>query len=278
MSKQAENPATVLVVNDDRAARELITDILEPQGYKIISATNAHEALEITSARLTDVIISDVVMPGMDGMELCRRLKTNPATSDTPVLLVTAIRKEDADFSEGFAAGADEYIEIPFRPEELLVKVARLSERQRVERRYREIVENAADIIYTCGIDGVISSINQAGARFFGRPASELIGQPLGVLIGKDIAALDSDEIRNGKSAGPVRFTRCLKNALGDERYLEGIVTLKQDSTAKPVGVRAVVRDVTDRQRAEDALKRQNDQYRVLFDSNPCPMYVLDES
>ena len=101
MSKQAENPAVVLVVNDDRAARELITDMLEPQGYKIISATNAHQALEVTSARRIDVIISDVVMPGMDGMELCRRLKSNPATSDTPVLLVSAIRKEEIDFSEG---------------------------------------------------------------------------------------------------------------------------------------------------------------------------------
>ena len=278
MSKQAENPATVLVVNDDRAARELITDILEPQGYKIISATNAHEALEITSARLTDVIISDVVMPGMDGMDLCRRLKTNPATSDTPVLLVTAIRKEDADFSEGFAAGADEYIEIPFRHEELLVKVARLSERHRVERRYREIVENAADIIYTHNMDGIVTSINEAGARFFGLPASGLIGQRLGGLIGEDIVALNIEELQNRKFSAPVRFIHCLKNAVSEERYLEGILTLEQDSTAKPVGVRAVVRDVTERQRAEDALKRQSDEYRILFDSNPCPMYVVDES
>jgi len=278
MSKLAENPAVVLVVNDDRVACDLITEMLEPQGYKIISATNAHQALEITSARRTDVIISDVVMPGMDGMELCRRLKANPATSDTPVLLVSAIRKEEIDFSEGFAAGADEYIEIPFRQEELLVKVARLSERHRVERRYRDIVENAADIIYTGGMDGVVTSINEAGARFFGLPASELIGQPLGALMGEDIASLDTEKLRNLKSSGPVRFTHCLKNALGEERYLEGIVTLEQDSTAKPIGIRAVVRDVTERQRGEDALKKQSDKYRLLFDSNPCPMYVADES
>jgi len=225
MSKPAENPAVVLVVNDDRVACDLITEMLEPQGYKIISATNAHQALEITSARRTDVIISDVVMPGMDGMELCRRLKANPATSDTPVLLVSAIRKEEIDFSEGFAAGADEYIEIPFRQEELLVKVARLSERHRVERRYRDIVENAADIIYTGGMDGVVTSINEAGARFFGLPASELIGQPLGALIGEDIASLDTEKLRNLKSSGPVRFTHCLKNAVGEERYLEFVMS-----------------------------------------------------
>src|SRR5207244_691317 len=213
-----------------------------------------------------------------DGMELCRCLKSNTATSDTPVLLVSAIRKEEIDFSEGFAAGADEYIEIPFRHEELLVKVARLSERNRVERRYHDIVENAADIIYTGGMDGVVTSINEAGARFFGLPASELIDQPLGALIGENIGLFNTEEILNGKPSAPSRFIHPLKNALGEERYLEGIVTLEQDSTGKPIGIRAVVRDVTERQRAEDALKKQNDEYRLLFDSNPCPMYVVDES
>ena len=82
----------------------------------------------------------------------------------------------------------------------------------------------------------------------------------------------------NGKPSAPSRFIHPLKNALGEERYLEGIVTLEQDSTGKPIGIRAVVRDVTERQRAEDALKKQNDEYRLLFDSNPCPMYVVDES
>src|SRR5947199_167024 len=88
-------------------------------------------------------------MPGMNGMELCRRLKRDSRTAPIPVLLISAIRKEDAALLEGFAAGADDYLEIPFRHEELLVKVARLIERHRVERRYREIVEQAADIIYT---------------------------------------------------------------------------------------------------------------------------------
>src|SRR5215475_10490009 len=149
MNNKSENPPIVLVVNDHRAALELIIDLLEPQGYKINPATSAQEALEITAVVRADVVITDVVMPGMDGIELCRRLKADRETSETPVLLVSAIRKTDADLAEGFSAGADEYIEIPFRHEELLIKVARLAERHRVERRYREIVEQAVDIIYT---------------------------------------------------------------------------------------------------------------------------------
>src|ERR1700730_5666468 len=222
MTKQQENPATVLIVNDDQKALDLFVDLLEPEGYKVFAAQSAWRALEITSAVRTDIIICDVVMPEMNGMELCRRLKKDPLTSNTPVLLVSAVRKEEAALLEGFAAGADDYLEIPFRHEELLVKVARLAERHRVERRYREIVEQAADIIYTRDMNGTITTVNEAGARFFGRPAFELIGQPLSALIGEESATHDIAEMQNIKSHEPIRFTDCVHNALGELRYLEG--------------------------------------------------------
>ena len=277
MKTLADNPATVLIVNDDQMQLDLLHDLLEPEGHKIFLAQNGQRALDLTRTLQVEIVISDVVMPGMDGMELCRRLKKNPHTAAIPVLLASGIRKEEAALLEGFEAGADDYLEIPFRTEELLVKVARLIERHRVERRYRNIVEQAADIIYTRDMDGTIRNINQAGARFFGRPAFELIGKPLSALIGEDAAARDIAEMQQIKSLEPVRFTDCLKNALGEERYLEAIVTIERDSQGNSVAVRAVVRDVTDRRFAEVTLKKQNEEYRLLFESNPCPMYVCDE-
>src|SRR3954469_3165397 len=189
MKKLADNPATVLIVNDDRMQLDLLRDLLEPEGYQIFLARDGQRALDVARTIQMEIVISDVVMPGMDGIELCRRLKKNQRTSTIPVLLASGIRKEEAAMLEGFEAGADDYLEIPFRPDQLLVKVARLIERHRVERRYRDIVEQAADIIYTRGIDGNIRNINQAGARFFGRPAFELIGESLSVLIGAEAAA-----------------------------------------------------------------------------------------
>jgi len=276
MNNKSENPPIVLVVNDDQAALDLIIDLLEPQGYKIIPAMNAQQALEITAVIRADVVITDVVMPGMDGIELCRRLKADRETSETPVLLVSAIRKTDADLSEGFSAGADEYIEIPFRHEELLVKVARMAERHRVERRYRELVDDAPDIIYTRDMAGLITSINNAGVRFFGRPARELIGKHLGQLVGEDAAARELAEIGKLKTFEPVRLNYTLNNAMGEERYLEALVTLERNFQ-EPVSVRGLVRDVTDRERAESLLKRQDEEYRILFEANPCPMYVCDK-
>jgi PAS domain S-box-containing protein len=277
MKTLADNPATVLVVNDDQLQLDLLRDLLEPEGYRIFVARDGRSALDLTRTLQVQIVISDVVMPEMDGLELCRRLKKNPHTSTIPVLLASGIRKEEAALLEGFEAGADDYLEIPFRHEQLLVKVARLIERHRVERRYRDIVEQAADMIYTRDMDGHFTNINEAGARFFGRPTFELIGKPLSVLIGDEAAARDIAEMKQVKSLEPLRFTDCLRNALGEERYLEGIVTIERDSHGHSVAVRGVVRDVTDRRLAEVALKKQSEEYRLLFESNPCPMYVCDE-
>ena len=278
MNNYLETPATVLIVNDDELALDLLRDLLKPEGYKVFTAQSAHRALEITSAVRTDIIICDVVMPEMNGMELCRRLKRDPLTSAIPVLLVSAVRKAEAALLEGFAAGADDYLEIPFRHEELLVKVARLAERQRVERRYRDIVEQAADIIYTRDMEGKITSINEAGARFFGRPAFELIGQPLSVLVGEETATRDIAEMQNIKSLEPIRFTSCLKNALGEMRYLEGIVSFERDSHGSLLGVRGVVRDVTDQQLAETSLRESEARYRVVAETASDAIMTIDES
>ena len=278
MNRHLENPATVLIVNDDQKALDLLKDLLEPEGYKVFAAQSAQRALEILSAVRADIIICDVVMPEMNGMELCRRLKKDPHTSATPVLLVSAIRKEEAALLEGFAAGADDYLEIPFRHEALLVKVARLAERHRVERRYREIVEQAVDIIYTRDMNGRITSINEAGARFFGRPAFELIGQSLSVLIGEEAAARDIAEMQNIRSFEPIRFTSYLGNALGELRYLEGIVSLERDSQGAFLGVRGVVRDVTDQQITEKALRESEGRYRVVAETASDAIMTIDES
>src|SRR5580765_7856782 len=258
MKTLADSPATVLIVNDDQTQLDLLRDLLAPEGYEIFLAQDGQAALDLTRSLQVEIVISDVVMPHIDGMELCRLLKKNPHTAAIPVLLTSAIRKEEAALLEGFEAGADDYLEIPFRHEELLVKVARLIERHRVERRYRDIVEQAADIIYTRDMDGYIRNINQAGARFFGRPSFELIGKPLSLLIGEEAAARDIAEMKQIKSLEPLRFTDCLKNALGEERYLEAIVTIDRDSIGRSLAVRGVVRDVTDRRNAEIALQKQN--------------------
>src|SRR5215213_5756950 len=202
MKPDATRP-TVLAVNDEPKVLELLTVLLEHEGYKVLTAAGGQRALELAAAAEPDIVVSDVVMPEMDGLEFCRRLKQNPQTSGIPVLLASAVRTGKRNSLHALKAGADDYLEMPFRRQELLVKVARLTERHRVERHYREIVEQAADIIYTRDMEGRLTSINEAGARFFGRPAAELVGAPLSALLGEEAAAADIVEAEEQASAEP---------------------------------------------------------------------------
>ena len=147
MNKLADNAATVLIVNDDQMQLDRLRGLLEPEGYQTFVAQDGQRALEIIRTSRIDIIISNVVMPEMNGMELWRRLKKDPHTATIPLLLAGGIPREDWPLLDSVHAGADDYLDIPFRHEELLVKVARLIERHRVERRYRDIVEQAADVI-----------------------------------------------------------------------------------------------------------------------------------
>src|SRR5436190_23794130 len=111
MKTLADSPATVLIVNDDQTQLDLLRDLLEPEGHNIFLARNGQRALELTRTLQVEIVISDVVMPGMDGMDLCRRLKKNPHTATIPVLLANGIRKEEAAPLKRFEASAADYLE-----------------------------------------------------------------------------------------------------------------------------------------------------------------------
>ena len=116
---------TVLVVEDSPTQRELITDLLKRIGLKVIVATDGMEALEQVQLSCPDLVVLDVVMPRMNGYEVCRRLKTDPKTQNVPVVMCSS-KGEEFDRYWGMKQGADTYIVKPFQPKELLVTVKQL--------------------------------------------------------------------------------------------------------------------------------------------------------
>src|SRR3981189_222374 len=220
MSISSSDRGRILVVDDDQRILDLLVELLGQEGYEVSAAKDGAEALELALSFEPDVVISDVVMPVVDGLQLCRRLKDDPRTANLPVLLISGTRHSPEDGIQGLYAGADDYLDIPFRHEELLVKVARLVERHRIEKHYREIVEQAADIIYTRDMNGYITSINSAGAGFFGKSPHEIVGEHLSKLIGETAATHDVEETRKAASDSPLRSTYYLKDANDDGRFL----------------------------------------------------------
>src|SRR5882724_1922996 len=269
MLKVSSEKCRVLIVDDDQRVRALLTELIENEGYEVVSAADGGSGLELVNSFEPDVVISDVVMPVLDGIELCRKIKQELGTADIPVLLISGLRTSAEDSIEGLTAGADDYLDVPFRNEELLVKVAKLAERRRVEKHYREIVEQAADIIYTRDMDGVITSINAAGARFFGKSRVEIVGEHLSKLIGADAATRDIEETKKAATDSPLRSTYYLKDAEDGGRYLEGVITIERDRKLRPTGIRGVIRDVTEQKLAEAALKESEGRYRRLVEMSP---------
>jgi PAS domain S-box-containing protein len=259
----------VLIVDDDPRVLDLLVELLETEGYDVLSATDGQSALHHCLTFSPDLVISDVVMPILTGIELCKQLKQDVRLLNIPVLLISGIRRSEDDNIEGLVAGADDYLDLPFRNEELLVKVARLTERHRVERHYREIVEQAVDIIYTRDMAGYITSINPAGARFFGRTPQEVIGMNLSQLVDPEAATKDIEQTKNHDSDSPLRSLYKLQDAQGSLRYLDGVITIQRGPNGNPVSVRGVVRDITEQKLAEEALKESEERYRRLVELSP---------
>ena len=117
--------STVLVVEDSPTQRELITDLLKRSGLKVMVATDGMDALEQVQLSCPDLVVLDVVMPRMNGYEVCRRLKTEPKTQNVPVIICSS-KGEEFDRYWGMKQGADAYIVKPFQPRELLVTVKQL--------------------------------------------------------------------------------------------------------------------------------------------------------
>ena len=274
MTNIPQEKSRVMIVNDDQKVLALLSELLEYEGYEIASASNGGSALALATSFSPDVVISDVVMPVLDGIELCRRLKSDPRTSSIPVLLISGLRNDPEDTMQGLTAGADDYLAVPFRNEEFLVKIARLAERRRVEKHYREIVEQAADIIYTRNIEGYVTSINTAGARFFGKPAAEIVGRHLSTLIGSEDATRDIEQTKKDSDSSPPRSTYYLKDHEGNGRYLEGVLTIERDRQRRPTGIRGVVRDITERKLAERELQESEERYRRLVELSPDAIIV----
>ncbi|MDD4871899.1 MAG: response regulator transcription factor [Kiritimatiellae bacterium] len=112
----------ILVVEDDEDIMELISYNLKREGYSVMKAVNGEEAIKQAQSALPDIVLLDLMLPEIDGLEVCRRLKSDSKTRNIPVVMVTA-KDEESDVVAGLELGAEDYVVKPFRPKELVARV-----------------------------------------------------------------------------------------------------------------------------------------------------------
>ena len=123
---------TILVVDDNPTNLRLLMDYLEKAGYEVLVAEEGEVALELLKHVKPGLILLDVMMPGMDGFDVCREMRRDPRLKNLPILFLTAIDK-GSDVVDGLRAGADDYVMKPFNPEELILRVQAILRRTKGE-------------------------------------------------------------------------------------------------------------------------------------------------
>ncbi|MBI2305727.1 MAG: response regulator [Rhodocyclales bacterium] len=121
----------LLVVDDDREIRQLVGDYLRDKGFRISLAADGRQMREVLDSARIDLIVLDLMLPGEDGLTLCRTLRATPAFARLPILMLTA-RGEAIDRVVGLEMGADDYLPKPFEPRELLARIRNILRRVRV--------------------------------------------------------------------------------------------------------------------------------------------------
>jgi len=112
----------ILVVEDEADIRELVSYNLTKAGYQVVSVATGEEGLAAAESPPPDLVLLDLMLPGIDGLNVCRRLKANPGTASTPIVMLTA-RGEESDIVTGLNLGADDYITKPFSPRIMIARV-----------------------------------------------------------------------------------------------------------------------------------------------------------
>lgn len=143
----------ILIIEDDPLSQKLHQKVVEAAGYHVSMADDGIEGLKLAEEQDFDLVISDVMMPNLDGYKTSQRLRQNPKTAQIPILLLTALDNLESKI-KGFEAGADDYLSKPYEPDELIARVNVLLRRKAVSTEPREILEKRGKIIAVFSLRG----------------------------------------------------------------------------------------------------------------------------
>jgi len=267
-----ERKSTILIADDEPSARDTLEALLFREGYDLAFASDGPEALAKATQLSPDLILLDVMMPGMDGFEVCQRLRANPLLAEVPVIMVTALGDRDSRL-RGIDAGADDFVSKPLDKTELQARVRTITQLNRYRQllagraKFERVIELSPDGIMVVGIERVIHLANSTMCQMLGAESEENV-------LGKQVHAFIAPEQLDHCSvylerviAGTSQAERCETWFVGldGERLPVEIVAGQFAWDGKPA-LQIVVRDIAERKRTEEELRKHRDHLKDLVD------------
>ena len=264
-----ERGADVLVVDDEPDNLRLVSGILQDAGFKVRGAISGELALQAVARRKPDLILLDILMPGLDGYSLCAALREDPASRSTPIIFLTQLSNME-DMMRAFRTGGVDYIVKPVRNSELVARVnthlrlrriqqgletvvaVRAAQLRDSEKRYRRIFESMDEGYLLADLEGKILSVNPATLELlkWDRP-DDLEGRSIvdHVYVNpSDRERLQAMFMRDGSVAG---YVTQFKRRDGVPIEVDCNLHLLRNSSGTPIGIEGTFRDITDRLRIE---------------------------
>lgn len=286
---------TILIVDDNPTNLRILFDHLRKVGFRVLVAEDGRTALKRLNHTVPDLILLDVMMPGMDGFETCLRLKENETVRDIPVIFMTAL-SDTVNKVRGFEVGAVDYITTPAHPEEVLARVnahltirdlqknlkeqnrelqAENIRRKRVQdalkesrMRYRLLAEHSTDIISRQTPQRLYLYVSPACEALLGYKIEEMVGYTFyDFLHPDDVEAIRSRYENIEELPAVSNLTHRTRRKDNSYIWLETISKIiRAPESGRAVEIIAVSRNVTERKETEEALRESEVRYRTLFD------------
>ena len=267
IARKENTMGAILIADDNPENLKVLTDILETKGYNTRVAKNGEQALESIYAEAPDLVFLDIQMPKMDGYEVCRRIKSDPAYKIIPVIFISAMM-EPYNKKLAFEAGGDDYMTKPFQTEEILARVSthlkvyayqkQTEEKLRKsEQNYQEIYNASSEAIFIHNPDtGEILDVNKTMLDMFGYTYNEALNLELGDIGSGTPEYSHSEALKKLKAsvqAGPQVFEWHARRKDGSKFWIE--VALRNTNIGGEGLVLATVRNITKRKIIDDELQ-----------------------
>jgi PAS domain S-box-containing protein len=312
----------VLIVEDKEENRYLLEALLKGNGHDVEAVANGAEAFERLKSGAFELIISDILMPVMDGFQLCRKVKSDEALHRIPFIIYTATYTGPQDEAFAIKIGADRFIQKPCEPEvfmeavrdvtaaagrrdiastpapvdeeemlklyserlarKLEQKMLQLEKEVHARReaeeilrasglKYRLLADNTLDVIWTMDQNLTFTYVNPAIQSLMGYSPGEWIGSPLSEHCDEEnyakMVRVIADETAKGADGTGVIVQAVLLNKNREPIPFEIHGKMNYDKKGEPAGLQGVAREISERKRAEDALKESEEKYRLLVEN-----------